>query len=103
MESWNFSSGTPLAYASEPFTGAWISTRMSKFWPGRKSAWSGGKTQPRVGHVPRRWKVWAEATVASAVSARREAKRGMMTFRVALIGNDEDQEVVTPHQSSRGL
>lgn len=54
--------------------GAWTSRRMSKYCPARKSVWSGGKTQPRVGQAPRRWKVWARTVESSeAASARREA------------------------------
>jgi hypothetical protein len=36
---------------------------------GSSTYWSGGKTQPRSGQPPRRWKVWATAHEANSAAA----------------------------------
>lgn len=61
--------------ASEPLTGACTSRRISKYCPARKSCASGGRIQPRVGQVPRRWKVCAETAETKLAATAAVGKR----------------------------
>lgn len=98
-ENWKFASGTVLPFASLPLTGACTSRRMSNNCPAKKSVlgqisqvqsgngtemtnWSGGNTQPKVGHVPSLRKDCAlhtEQQAARAVNGSRSLEVSMMS------------------------
>lgn len=77
---------------SEPLTGACTSTLISKYCPGKKSAWSGGKTHPKSGQEPSRWKVCAlasESTAARTTAAYGDQTKLTMVLRVVCLGYED--------------
>lgn len=109
------SSGSPIA--SDPFLGACTSRRISKYCPARKSAWSGGKTQPM--HTVRVRVPWwlvirlaylawdtlpAAETSVLQLSRHKASQQSIWTWSssswTARLGRDADCDITTGWQCS---